>query len=256
MASVAINVANFASATSTASNASGATLTAAVGTVILVFVAADNNGASGANSTTTCVDSDGVNVYTKVSTVLQDPGAAAAGVVLTIYACKVVQALSNDTFTISFSPNTTAKCAWAWVISPGAGEVVNFWEAGASGNAGSTSTHGAPNKDCPNGFIFFGVAAIESNTAITGDSDTTNGSWVNTTALSANSGSDLTSVEQLVQYKIVTASGVQDWACTTAASKDSARNWVIVSVDTLRGDYLINGYSLDSRLMQPQGLVH
>lgn len=256
MASVAVNVANFTSATSTASNTSGASLTASVGNLVLIFCTADNNGTNGASSTTTCVDSDGVNVYSKIAEILNDPGAAGAGTTLTIYASKITQALSNDTFTVSFSPNTTVKCAWAWRVSAGAGEVVDLWSVDTVGAADNNTTHSAPTVNVPDGFVVFGAAAIETNATITGDADTTGGAWVNTTALQVNNGgSNAASQTMLVQYKIVSAAGNQDWACTTAAGQDSARTTVVVSVDTLRGAFLLDSSRLESALMIPVGLT-
>jgi hypothetical protein len=239
----ASTLASGTSTSSTATLATGATVTAAVGDMLVVFCAADNNGASGVSSTTTCVDSDGVNVYTKQAEILRDPGAAAAGATLSIFTCKVTQALSLDTITVNFSPNTTAKAVQVYLVTPGAGEVVDFWSADATGSAGAPTTHSAPQVSVPSGFIIFAGAAIETNTAITGDSDTTNGSWTGSQTRLANSGSDLTSMTSFTQFKTATATGNQDWACTTAATKDSARSTVIIAVEALRGRYLLDGHT-------------
>lgn len=255
MATVSVNIANVTSGSSSASATTGATVTASVGDVLAVFCAADNNGTSGVSSTTTCADSDGVNVYTKRAEILQDPGAAAAGVTLTIWTSKITQALSSDTVTVNFSPNTTTKTVTVWRVFPGAGEVVDFWSADTVGSAGSTTNHTAPTVNVPSGFIVFGVAGIETNTAITGDADSTNGSWNNTTANIANTGADLGSQNMLIQHKTVSAAGNQDWECTTAAAKDSARTTLILSVDTLRGGFLLDSSRIESALMIPVGLA-
>ncbi len=248
-----------ATASSTSSSGSLATtgvVDAAVGDVLIVMVAADNNGTNGASSVGSCSDNAGgsTNVYTEDADILQDPGAAAAGANLVVFTCKVTTALSGNIITVSFSPNTTAKVMDVVRIAPAAGEVLEITTINSSGNVSSTTNHAAGNFTCIAGDIAFGMAAIETNTAVTGDSDTDQGNWSALTSRVANSGSDLTSMGLHYQYKTVGADSIQNWIVTTGAAKDSARTRGRIGVIPLRGGYLNDSYLLASRLVE-QGLV-
>lgn len=79
------------------------------------------------------------------------------------------------------------------------------------------------------GQLVYATAAIETNTAVTGDADTTNGAWSAVTTIVSNSGTDATSQTVTRQYKIVTAAGAQNWTATTAATHTWAAGALVLA---------------------------
>lgn len=237
MATVSLQGSNFGTTSSSGIN-SGLSTNASPGDVLVIAVAADNNGTNGASSTSsTLTDSaSSGNVYTRQNETLHDPGAAAAGETLTIWTCPVTVTLSSTALQASFSPNTVAKCIQVYRVRPAAGEVVSFAQTALTGNTGSATSHAAPaTPSMSTGDVVLGFAAIQTNTAVTGDSDTTNGSWAAIQTTLANvGGSDASSMTLSSQSKVVTGAGAQNWACTTAVAKNSARNyvWLVVTLAT------------------------
>lgn len=218
------------SVTSTATLATGANITASVGDMLVAVVAADNNGTSGANSLTSVQDSSS-NTWTQQALILYDPGAAAAGATLGVYTAPVTSAPTGGTFTANFSPNTTAKALRVYRVqsSTGGVQVINAYTLSDAGSTGTTTTHSAPTVSVTDGDTIFGFGAIESNTTMTADSDTTNGTWsASGTRTLASGAGDATSMAAMHQFKTVNATGNQDWAQTTAGSEDSARSYLVL----------------------------
>lgn len=228
MAATVSDLANGTSITSNTTVVTGSTVTANVGDFLVVIAASSNDGTNGAASMTTVVDSDGVNVYTQQALINYDPGAAGAGATLGIYTCKVAQALSSDTITVNHSVNTTEKAVQVYKVVPGGNEEVVFVAADTTGSTGNASTYSAAQVSVLNGDIIFGAAAIETDDAVTGDSDSTNGSWSSIITRLADNGADASTMSSCSQYKAVTATGNQDWACTTVTARDSARTYLVI----------------------------
>lgn len=230
MALTITDAGNGTSTSSSASVATGATVTAVAGDWLLAIVSADNNGTSGASSISSVTDSAG-NTWNLRATINFSPGGVAAdGATLGVYLCEgVTNALSSGTVTANFSPNTTAKAIEVYRVQPGSGEAVQFVACDATGNTGNTATHDAPTVSVNNGDTIFGLASIEQVGMPTGDSDTTDGSWSTLIGRVANVGGvAATSMVNASQYKTVTGTGNQSWACTTAAARDSARTYLIL----------------------------
>lgn len=80
------------------------------------------------------------------------------------------------------------------------------------------------------GQLVYAMAAIETNTAVTGDADVTNGAWSAIATAASNSGTDATSMAVSRQYKIVTAGGAQNWSVTTAITHTWATLGVVFAV--------------------------
>jgi hypothetical protein len=217
---------NGVSTTSTATVATGATVTASIGDMLVAIIAADNAGAAGVASLTSVTDSAG-NTWTQRAKINFTPSSAALdGATLGIYTCSVTNALASGTVTANFNPNTPSKAIQVYRIQPGAGEAVQFLAADAAGSTGNTSTHSAPTVPVTNGDTIFGAAAIETNPAVTGDGDTTNGSWSSIlTRLASNGGLSMTNSSQ---WKTVNATGNQSWAASTVSTLDSARSYLII----------------------------
>lgn len=220
-----------ASTSSSASLTGNADLTAAVGDMLYVLVSASNAGTAGANSTTTCVDSGGVNVYTKIASINFTPGGVANdGTTLSIFECPVTSAITNGTLTVSFSPNTPEKVFGTWRVQPGAGEAISRIAIDTTGSTGNTSTMSAPTVSVANGDTIFGIYAAETDDLTTGDTDTTNGNWsaIGSFRLTADGGADASCQQVGSQLKTVNATGDQSYAATPGAARDSARTYVIV----------------------------
>jgi len=229
MSATISNLANGTSITSNTTVVTGGTVTASVGDGLVVIVTASNDGSNGAASLTTVVDSDGVNVYTQRALINFDPGAAGAGATLGFYTCVVTQALSSDTITANFSGNTSEKTIQVYKMVPGAGEKIVFESADGTGVTGNLTTYAAATVSVPQGYTIFGAAAIETDDAISGDSDTTNGSWTAVVTRLADNGADAATMSGTSQYKTVTATGDQSWAATSATARDSAITYIIMS---------------------------
>ena len=229
MAATISNLANGVDTTADTAVSTGATVTAAVGDWLVVLVAASNDETNGASSISGVVDSDGVNVYTQRAIINYDPGAAGAGATLGIFTCAVTQALSNDTITVNFSVNTSQKAVQVYKVVPGASETIAFVAADTTGSTGAATTHSAATVSVTSGHMIWGCASIETDDAVTDDTDTTNGSWSTVVTRLADGGADASTMSCSSQYKTVTATGNQAWACTTASSRDSARTYLVLS---------------------------
>lgn len=233
---MAITVANITTATSTTSSstlATTASVTAAAGTWLYVALACDNNGTNGDPSVATNSISDSAsNTWTNRVLLNNDPGAAAAGITLAIWTCEVTNALTNGTITISFSPNTTSKTFVVQRLTPGSGEKVVYVDTGA-GATGSSNAPTINSTSVAADDVIFGAIAIEGNDTITGDSDTSNGTWSTQYTQVANTGTVLTSVRIATQYKAVTSTSSQTYNVSYTTARDYAINWVEFGTEPL-----------------------
>ena len=203
-------------------------VTASVGDVLLVWVAADNDGTSGVNSISSVTDSQGNTYNSRVNTT-QTAGAANDGATIRCFEAVVTSALSLGTVTINFSPNTTRKSVAVWRLQPSANRTVMFIGAGA-GVTGTTAAEltetatGVPIND-----VIFGCLAVETDDGLTGDADTTNGSWTSIVVVLADGGPDASAMTLGLQRKAVTATGDQTWNPTVfgGVDRDFAMNYVI-----------------------------
>jgi len=189
----------------------------AVNDVVLILMAADNAGTSGASSVTGTApivggSSAGSITWETLRVAHRTAGSAANdGATLYVQSGKVTGALAaNSTALWQWNFATLAK-AWRVLIIRGATPTVLGFGT-SLGNGGSVSA--APSGYTPaSGDIAIGAVAVESATAITtADTDTTNGSWSSVLAASsAGSGGDGTKMSLGIQYKVVTAGGAQVW---------------------------------------------
>jgi hypothetical protein len=213
------------------SNTSGATLavtvTAAIGDMLVLAVAADNAGAAGiASLSATVTDSAGNTWVNQGGLINRTPGGVASdGTTLGIWTCLVSATLTAGTITASFSPNTTAKAALSWKAVAPAGQVPTFHSVGAGvTGTGSSATTGA--VSVPSGYTFIGFWAAESNNDANPDADTTNGTW---SSLQSAIGGTLANVSTAInsQWKTTTAAGNQTFNITSG-TRDYALNWLIL----------------------------
>ena len=194
--------------------------------LIVVCVAADNNGTNGAASISSVSDSKG-HTYTQRQIQNQDPGAAAAGATVAIYTAVATTGLTNgDTITVNFSPNTAAKAMYVWRVSAASTEFVKYVTAG--GAVGATANPTVTTVSITSGNAMIGALASESNVTPTADTDTTGGSWAGHTNATANTGTAATSMNVHTGYKITTATGTQTWNQTLVAN-DWANAYIVLN---------------------------
>ena len=175
-----------------------------IGDFIVVRIATDNLSAT--TPTFTCADGS-ANVYT-----LQRQGAvnatAAAGVAGAIFTCKATVARPAGGITVTLSGAVAHKAGYLESFT-GVENTVRSAAVGATGTATAASAGASGTVNA--GDLVLGFLANETRGAITGDTDTTNGSWsAIVQQRSATSGSDATCVSVAGQYKIATASGSAD----------------------------------------------
>jgi hypothetical protein len=207
----------------------GSTVTAAIGDFLVVIVAVSNDAGTGQSPLATCTwNNPNTSVATKRVDITYDPGAAGAGATLGIYTIPVTDTLTNNAVQISFTASVTECGIQVYKVSPGAGESVSYVSADTTGLTGNTATYDAPTVSVTSGDIIFGCASIETDDAITGDSDTTMGSWSSIISRLDDNGADASTMVCSSQYKTVTGTGNQSWACTSSTARDSARTYIII----------------------------
>lgn len=231
-------------------------VTASVGDVLLLCIAAVNTGGSGVAAVINSIaDNAGssTNVYSQRGTTGNyTPGAIIGdGASQFFFECPVTTALSGATITITFSANNPQKAAEVYRMQPGVGETVAFVSVGTA-SGGNRTSHSASTVSVTNGHTIFAMAAAETDDAITGDSDTTNGSWSTISTILADAGADPSSMSCSSQYKTVNATGNQSWACTTGSSRDSVANTIIYgipkSIVAGAGSYTVTGTAATPKL--------
>lgn len=191
------------------------------GNTLIVSVAVDPvNGPPSAF--VSVVDSKG-NSYQPVKDA--NNGSSSSGAAVALFYARLNRAvLTTDTITVTIPTSTaTTRVAIQAQEFSGVSFVHNqfFTEVVPPNNStGNSTTQGSlAQTPTASGQLIYGATGIETNTAVTGDADATNGAWSAVLTTLSNSGSDLTSMTLSTQFKIVTAAGAQNWATTTAVAK-------------------------------------
>lgn len=220
MALTVSNAGSGSSGTSTATLAFNSGATWSQGDMVVVCIATDNNGTNGATSLSSVTDAKS-HTYTQRTAILNDPGAAAAGVECAIYTATVGAAgmATTDQITINFSPNTTCKLAYVYKVSGSTGTPT--FASAETGWTGRTNSVTVTTASVPDTYCLVMARAHEYNQTGTGDSDTTNGNW--STLRAAGVGGTFESGMSLrTQTKVVTATGTQAWTTAPGTSSDYA----------------------------------
>lgn len=200
-------------------------ITASVGDMLVVAIAANNSGVSGVSAISSVTDSAG-NTYTQRTLVNNTPGGAADdGCTHALYTSKLTSALSSGSVTVNFSPNVVAKAITIRRYQPGAGESVEFRSAG-SGFSGTGASASDTATSVTNADTLIYAIAIERPETVTGDSDTTNGSWGSVYQNATSGGGAATNMTVAMQEKTVTGTGDQTWNPTWSLSTEYAGNWI------------------------------
>ncbi|MBX9760364.1 MAG: LamG domain-containing protein, partial [Beijerinckiaceae bacterium] len=216
-----------------ASNNTAATFTdvcAVVGDVLVVAMACDNTGTGGTSPAPVVADS-AANTWTKRIDQRQSPGNVVDdGMTLHVWTTVVTNPLARGTISFTYGTTPTRKVAgylqFAQVGEPR--PTIGYKRGSAASGATATLSAGVLNVEQGNYII--GFSAVESNSS-GNDSDTTNGSWVQTlTSASSNSGSAATSCYMSTSIKKVTATGDQEYNPSIGGAVDKCAGAIVIGI--------------------------
>ena len=134
--------------------------------------------------------------------------------------------------TINFSPSPSSKCCLIWKIVGSGGEVPGLSSSGV-GTGANTGTPTVTTDSIPVGTVAIGMIALEGRVAthpVTGDADTTNGSWSTQLSTSAESGADLSSMLIASQAKVQTTTTSTQTYNPTFTAADCIPGWITIGV--------------------------
>lgn len=213
MALTVSTVGNANSTTSSATLSISLTASAAVNDTIIVSISARPAGTSGAISISSVEDSQS-NVYSLLRAI-RSQGIGNTGASVAQYFAVVTKAMTtSDTITVNFSPNTPEKAAIVHKVVAGTNNVLTYVSNSGAGSAGSVTSISQTRTGYLNGDLAIGALAIRNSGAVTGDSDTTSGSWATILTEVADTGTSSTSAQIAVQTKLVTGTSSQTWNVT------------------------------------------
>jgi hypothetical protein len=213
----------------------GRTATLAAGSMGVFCIAVDNAGGAGdvIIAPTSWTDAKG-NVWTRRTSALYDNGAASAGIEMAFYTAPIMVALlTTDLGTITWNTGVSPVAkAWTWyeVIPSGANTV-------AYSTGGNIAGATAANATVVTASVLVGDGVIagyfsENVSAVTGDSDTTNGTWA--AQQTATIGSTTSGVRIASQQKVQTTTASTQSYDVVVSSQDRIAGYIMLHevVDT------------------------
>jgi hypothetical protein len=213
----------------------GRSATLAVGSMGVFCIAVDNAGGAGdvIIAPTSWTDAKG-NVWTRRTSALYDNGAASAGIEMAFYTAPITVALlTTDLGTITWNTGVSpvAKAfTWYEVIPSGANTV-------AYSTGGNIAGATAANAQVITASVLVGDGVIagyfsENVAAVTGDSDTTNGTW--TAQQTTTIGSTTSGVRIATQQKVQTTTASTQSYDVVVSSQDRIAGYIMLHevVDT------------------------
>lgn len=206
-----------------------ATLAALVasGNLLVISIGMDNLGTFTPTVSSVSKPGGETNSWAKLASHSASSLTAAAAVVGELWAIRTTQSWASATVvTVTISSAVTAKATTLLEFS---GVTATLRTVGGGGS----STAGIPAANMPTGSqqtgtvgdLVVGFGTFEQAAAVTGDADTTNGSWSTATTSFTTGGGTATNVSAITQYKVLTASGLQIYE-PTGTSTDSGCNAV------------------------------
>lgn len=203
----------------------------AVGDMLMVLMAYDNSGGSGADPLTNFAVSPAAGAMTVVSTQtgLNDPGAASAGIAARCNTYVVTTAIPLSTnFSLSWTGTVVVRAQLMAKVTSGiAGTVISFrTNSGATGTnvvanvAGQLTTPSVTTNE-----LVLCWVACEFGVILVADADTTNGSWG--TIMGANTGATTSGISVAIQGKVVTAVATQSFDPTNGGN---STDWILGAV--------------------------
>lgn len=181
-------------------------LTVAAGDLIIVFLAWDPTGAS-VPTLSTVTDTVGTT-YTSMGPLVSAPAttSSGSGVLSQAYWGIVPSGVSSaTTITLTLSATSGNKAAVGIALKNARQSLVNPRTTTAS--TGTTATF--PTSIANTGDMVLTFIGVENNSAPTGASDTTRGTWVGPSGANSTGGSAAANLGAFGQYKIVTGQGPQ-----------------------------------------------
>lgn len=225
-------------------------ITTAVGDVLLFFVAASNDGASGAASGIQRVlqTTDNSTTTGELISTNYDPGSAEAGTTLYVWRLDIVVAKTATNAQIVFSNITNQAACVIYKIQASAGTVaVRSTGAGATGNSAAPTITAT---SVGNGDTIFGAISIETDDVVTADSDTSNGSWSTQQTICHDTGADAVTETIAVQYKTVTATANQTYNPTLGTARDYAINYLVIYESAPASSFIFNPFPFQYLLVR------
>jgi hypothetical protein len=206
----------------------GRTATLAAGSMGVLCMALDNAGSAGASliAPSTWTDAKG-NVWTLRQNALYDNGAASAGIEMAIWTAPITVALlTGDAGTITWNGGSPVAKAWTWYeVIPSAGNYVAYSTGGTI--AGATAANATVVTDTvPVGGAVIAGYFSENVGVVTGDSDTTNGTW--TAQQTTTIGSTTSGVRIATQQKVQTTTPSTQTYNATVASQDRIAGYILL----------------------------
>ena len=191
------------------------------GATVVLAIYYDNSGTNGADPFNTISDGHG-NTWTERYRILNDPGAADAGLVLGVFTTRqdVATLTTGSTITIDFGAFSVTEKYWTITEFTSSIGYVDF-VTGGSETGNSTSNTITTGSITSGNVAFVAQASDQISGTPTGDADTTNGNW--STAMY----SDVSVEDCLTQYKITTGTGTQAHTLSyNGASGDYCAVWM------------------------------
>lgn len=196
----------------------------------VMCIAADNAASSGVQfGTWTVTDTKG-NTWTLRQNALVDPGAASAGQAGAIFTTPQNGGLltTGDTITVSFGSDTPTAKTWTLMeVTAGAGNTVGYVTGGVGTGGTGTTSPTITTGTIPVGDMAIAALFLEAGTTevVTGDADTTNGSW--STKQTAQIGTTTSGSVCSTQRKVQTTTGsAQTYNPTLSILGDLCLAWI------------------------------
>ena len=204
------------------------TVALAVGDVLVVAMAFDNSGGGGADPMTAFAAAPASGAMTVVSaqTGLNDPGAASAGLCTRVNAYRVTTAINSGTnISISWTGTVVVRAFVMVKVNSNTGGMIASYRTnhGATGtNVVASATPALTTPSVTNGELVLCWAGCEYGVNLTGDADTTNGTWG--TIVTTFNGSTTSGISVGVQGKVVTATATQAFNPTDGGN---VTDWIL-----------------------------
>jgi len=221
-----IGVANAASGTGQVVTTTGSSLL--VNDILVVLMSYDNSGGGGADPMTGTISaspaSGSLGASVSAQTGLNDPGTASSGVCARCVAFRVTgQIVPTTNVTLSWTGTVVARAVALMKVSSALYTAyrTNSGATGQNGVAVTTVAHTTPSVTNGEGVLCW--AAHENGAAITGDADTTNGSW--SSVYGTFNGTGATGMAAYFQSKVVTGTATQSFDPTGTSS-----DWIVGSL--------------------------
>jgi hypothetical protein len=195
---------------------------------LVVLIAYDNSGTNGVDPMTGTISvspaAGAVGASVSSQSGLNDPGVASAGLAVRVEVFRVTTTIPSGTsVNVSWSGTVVVRVvAFMKVSSTGYTTYrTNSGATGANGVGVTTVAHTTPSANNTEGVLAW--AGHEYGEAITGDADTTNGSW---SAVYGNfTGSTTSGIGAYFQSKVVTATATQSFDPSGTSS-----DWIVGSL--------------------------